>query len=109
MTKWADPSEVAEASQQWDDQIVSCRIYGHLWRPLNVTKDGTGYTVTQHCIGCKNRRWQSMDLNGYASAWHYRYVNQNYVVKDLGRIDSDGRAVLRLAALRHLKVEEVAE
>lgn len=49
-----------------------------------------------------------MDSRGYASPWKYIYAD-GYLTKDLGRIGGDGRAVLRLAALRNLTILEPEE
>lgn len=106
MTRWADPSLVTNAANDWSDGIVHCRIYGHGWTPLTVQSDGgTGYVVTQQCRRCDCRRKQEMDVFGHASKW--RYVYATGYLQDLGgRINSDGRAVLRLAAIRHLTVQD---
>lgn len=107
MTRWADPSNVTTAANAWSDGIVHCRIYGHGWTPLTVQRDdGTGYLVTQQCRRCGGRRFNEMDEFGYASAWRYNYAT-GYLNEDLGgRIGLDGRAVLRLAAIRHLTVQD---
>lgn len=105
-TRWADVNDVKDAVDNWSDEIVQCRIYGHLWEPHNVVKRRMGYTVTQRCDSCGNRRWQDMDLRGYAQDWHYQYV-EDYRVENLGRIEFNGRAVLRLATLRNMTIEEV--
>lgn len=108
MTKWAEPQNVQAATQRWNDNIVACRTYGHSWRPLTVFMDSNGYTVQQRCSRCGNRRAQEMDLRGFATPWRYSYTD-GYLTKDLGRIGTDGRAVLRLAAIRNLTVREVPE
>lgn len=108
MTRWADPSNVQTAAEAWSDGIVHCRIYGHGWTPLTVTRDegGTGYVVHQQCRRCDGKRHQEMDQFGHASPWRYTY-GSGYLDRDLGgRINSDGRAVLRLAAIRHLTVQD---
>lgn len=106
--KWADPDRVVSATEEWSDKVVACRIYGHGWKPLSVTRDSSGFTVTQRCTSCGNRRVQAMDFRGFAGPWTYIY-KEGYLTKDLGRIGSDGRAVLRLAAIRNLTVREIAD
>lgn len=107
MIRWADPSQVTTAANDWSDGIVHCRIYGHGWTPHTVTRDtgGTGYVVHQQCRRCGCRRHQEMDQFGHASKWRYTYAT-GYLVDIGGRINSDGRAVLRLAAIRHLTVQD---
>lgn len=106
MTHWADPSEVANVADEWSDKTVHCRIYGHGWEPLTVTRILHGFEVLQRCRRCKNRRAQQMDERGLAGPWRYIYT-EGYLTKGLGRIGTDGRAVLRLAAIRNLTVQEL--
>lgn len=106
--RFAQREAVEKAAVEWDDHVVSCRIYGHLWRPLTVTSDPDGYIVTQGCSSCGNRRHQVMDLRGFARPWHYSYVD-GYLTKGLGRIGDEGRAALRLAALRTVKITEAKD
>lgn len=106
--KWADQDHVAAAAEQWSDQIVSCRTYGHRWVPLSVVKDNAGYSVMQRCSSCGNRRAQDMDFRGYATPWRYVYT-EKYLSKGMGRIGQDGKATLRLAAIRNLTVRVAEE
>jgi hypothetical protein len=106
--RWAEPDQVVSATEEWSDKVVACRIYGHGWKPLSVTRDSNGYTVIQRCASCGNRRLQAMDFRGFAGPWTYIY-KEGYLTKDLGRIGSDGRAVLRLAAIRNLTVRDVSD
>lgn len=108
MTKWADPSAVADAAEEWSDKIVACRIYGHGWTASSVTRSGTGFTLVQRCNRCTNRRRQEMDSRGFATPWTYVY-SDGYLTNDLGRIGNEGRAVLRLASLRNLTILEPDE
>lgn len=105
MTRWAEPDAVTEAAEQWSDRALACRTYGHAWASSSVVRAGEGFTVTQRCTGCTNRRTQDMDSRGYATPWRYSYAD-GYLSKDLGRIDGHGRARLRLAALRSITVLE---
>lgn len=105
IVKWAEVSIVEAMSEQWQDAIVQCRIYGHAWRPLTVRRHGLGFVVTQSCHRCRNMREQNMDSRGYGTPWKMRYED-GYLLTGLGRIDQEGRAVLRLAAIRHLTIIE---
>lgn len=108
MTRWADPSAVATVAEEWSDKLLHCRTYGHGWTPSSVTRAGEGFVVMQRCPRCTNRRSQEMDSRGYATPWRYHY-SEGYLTKDLGRIDNDGRAVLRIAAIRHLTILDPEE
>lgn len=106
--QWADPSAVATAAEEWSDSTVACRIYGHGWTSSSVTRAGEAFIVRQRCGRCTNSREQEMDSRGYASPWKYIY-SDGYLAHDLGRIGGEGRAVLRLAALRNLTILEPEE
>lgn len=107
--RWADVAKVEEAAEAWNDNIIQCRIYSHTWRPNTVQSDGRTYTITQRCTRCHSRRIQTMDSRGYApTGWRYQY-RDGYLLENLGRVDDDGRAVLRLAAIRNLTVLEYPE
>ena len=108
MTAWADPNAVEAAAEDWSDKLLHCRTYGHGWTPSSVTRAGEGFVVRQRCPRCTNLRQQEMDSRGYATPWRYIY-SEGYLTKGLGRIGGDGRAVLRLAALRHLTILEPEE
>jgi hypothetical protein len=108
MTRWADPSAVEDASAEWSDKLVHCRIYGHGWTPSSVTRAGDGFIVRQQCGRCTNEREQVMSSTGMAEPWRYIY-SEGYLTEGLGRIGGDGRAVLRLAALRNLTILEPEE
>lgn len=103
MTRWAEPSAVADAAVDWTDKAITCRTYGHGWTSSSVTRAGEGFVVMQRCTRCTNRRTQEMDSRGYATPWKYIY-SDGYLSSGLGRIDVHGRAVLRLAVLRNITV-----
>lgn len=109
MTAWADPKAVEDAAASWTDKWVHCRIYGHGWTPSSVTRVGEGFVVRQRCNRCTNVREQAIDSRGYnLTPWRYIYP-EGYLTKNLGRIGGDGRAVLRIAALRHLTILDPEE
>jgi len=108
MTQWADPSAVASAADDWSDKLIHCRIYGHGWTPSSVTRAGDGFVVRQRCGRCTNSREQEMDSRGFATPWRYIYAD-GYLTNGLGRIGGDGRAVLRIAALRSLTILDPEE
>lgn len=106
MTTWASPRDVERASEGWSDGQVNCRTYGHAWRALTVTHRPGVYTVFQRCGRCRTERHQEVNEQGYAvSQWHMRYED-GYLLRNLGRVGSDGRAVLRLKTLLGLSIVE---
>lgn len=85
---------------------MNCRTYGHAWRGLSATHRMGVYLVTQRCGRCRSERHQEINEQGYPLAgWSIRY-SEGYLLRNLGRVGSDGRAVLRLTVLRNSYVIE---
>jgi hypothetical protein len=106
VTTWASPADVERAASQWSDGQVNCRTYGHSWRPLTVTHRPGVYTIQQRCGRCRTERHQEVNEQGFPiTGWHMRY-EEGYLLRNLGRVGADGRAVLRLTTLRALTVIE---
>lgn len=107
LVKWAEPAAVEKAAETWSDDYVDCRINGHNWsrKHQTVHRYGTGFVITQKCPTCKNQREMEMDSRGYGQKWHMKYA-EGYLLKNMGRVDQDGRAVLRLAGIRNAKIIE---
>lgn len=109
MADWATPGDVSNAAADWSEGQVNCRVYGHTWRPMTVTHRPGIYTIYQRCGRCRCDRWQEVNESGYpVSGWHITYID-NYLLKNLGRVGADGKAVLRLRSIRGLSVLEVQD
>lgn len=109
MTTWAAPEDVENAARSWSDGQVNCRVYGHAWRPLTVIHRPGVFTIHQRCGRCRNEREQDVNEQGYpVSPWRPTYVD-GYLLKKLGRVGVDGRAVLRLQSIQGLYVNEVQD
>ena len=110
MADWADPSAVARAAERWSNEQIRCRVSSHSWDPrsvvLNVTTNT--YTMVEQCRRCRNQRVCEMDSRGYTTKWRTQY-QEGYLLKGMGRVGVDGRAVLRLVSLRSLRVNEVRD
>lgn len=107
MTDWASPADVEAAAEQWSDNQVACRTYGHNWRPRTVTHRPGIYTVMQRCSRCSLPRTQQMNESGYLlSGWHIDYRGSDYLLQGMGRVGTHGRAVLRIVNLRSATIME---
>ena len=107
MTTWASPQDMERAAEGWSDAQISCRVYGHNWRPLTVRHSPGVFTIMQRCGRCGNGRQQDVNERGYpVSQWRMTY-QEGYLLKNVGRVGTDARAVLRLATLQNLYVEEI--
>lgn len=106
MTEWAEPAAIQAAADGWTDGQVQCRVYGHSWRSLNATHSPGVYTIYQRCSRCGNERHQDINERGYpVSPWRTRYTD-GYLLRKVGRVSHDGRAILRLSSLRSIQVTE---
>lgn len=110
-TEWASAQVVEDATTRWSDNQIACRTYQHPWRPHTVTHRPGQYTVYQRCPRCGARRWQRITESGFPlGGWNIDYRDaQGYLLQNVGRVGQDGRAVLRLAALRNATVIEEPE
>jgi len=106
MTTWATPADVEKAAADWTVGQVTCRTYGHNWHPLTVSHRPGSFTVWQRCGRCQTERRQEIDEQGYPRAgWNMSYTD-GYLLKNMGRVGTDGRAVLRLTTIRSFNVVE---
>lgn len=104
----ASRESVEAAAEEWGKGVVACRSYGHQWKPLSVHRAGSAFIITQRCPSCRAERECEMDSRGYASPWKYRYP-EGYLMAGLGRVDTHGRAALRLKSLESLVIEELPD
>jgi hypothetical protein len=107
MTDWATPQAVEDAATQWNEGQIRCRAYGsHAWQALTVYHRPGVWTEVQRCDRCRNERQQEVDERGYPlGSWRPAYI-PGYLLRGVGRLGTDGRAVLRLTTLRAAHVIE---
>lgn len=106
----ADPEEVAEKAQDWSDEILECRTYGHQWSPLKAqhVRQWRYFYIVQLCARCTTTRHMELSESGgeVFDSW-YEYPD-GYLTKGLGRIAGDARGQLRLATvMRTFKIEDL--
>jgi hypothetical protein len=91
--------KLKDVAKRMPDTFLSCRDHGHLWAPLEAAwlQDGN-IERTLGCTRCEAKRLQYLDKNGYVLGGHYNYAD-GYAMKGIGRLDTDGRAVLRRASV----------
>lgn len=106
-TSWADPALVAAQASEWDTDILTCRTYGHAWRPFGGEDNGDGtVTETLRCLGCKSLASMDVSATNGEQLTDRKYSHaEGYLTKGLGRIGGDGRGQLRLAAWTRAKEE----
>jgi hypothetical protein len=101
--KYASMEDVQEVAQNWSDQFLECRTYGHHWRPqaATYTKDKRAIS-TVHVCRCDTERRSMLDARtGWVLSVHYVYPD-GYTTKGLGRITGDAKGALRLAGVHRV-------
>lgn len=98
--EYASPETVRKQAKQWDDAIVACRAYGHIWDPLSAThnKKLHFYSAAQICRRCETERHMEVSEKGTIFATWYVYID-GYLSLGLGRIAGASKDVIRLAAI----------
>lgn len=113
----------AKASNDWSQGQLDCRLNGtHDWnnrRTVIVRHSGGVMEVQQECgrrCGVSRRADWDSRTGHLLTRWRLNYKSnaaQRYLMKDpesgrsMGRIDADGRAVIRLVAWSGARVIEV--
>jgi hypothetical protein len=106
MVTWADSHDVQVAAKEWTEGQKTCRVNGHAWEPLTVRHRPGVFSVMQRCPRCRNERRQDVNEQGYPVSDWKPYYYDGYLLKGLGRVGADGRAVLRLDLITRLPIEE---
>jgi hypothetical protein len=87
--------KITDIAKKYPERLLACRDQGHSWEPIEATwlQDGNIERILG-CTRCETRRVQYLDKRGYVIGGHYEYAD-GYQMKGLGRLDTDGRAILR--------------
>jgi hypothetical protein len=83
------------------DAALACRDLGHNWRANSaawVPKERV-YERSLRCTRCRNLRHQILNERGEVISNSYEY-RKGYLIKGLGRLSGESRAVLRLEAVQ---------
>lgn len=87
--------KVADLLKRYPDNFLSCRDYGHNWKPDSAAwLQGGGVERIFVCTACGAFRVQTLDRQGYILSNAYRY-EKNYTMAGVGRMDRDDRALMR--------------
>jgi len=92
--------KLKDIAKRYPDTMLACRDMGHDWRPIEAAwlQNGNIERVLG-CTRCEAKRVQYLDKNGYiVKGGGYNYPD-GYQMKGMGRLDTDGRAVLRRASV----------
>lgn len=97
-TKVASRADVKAAAKSLPEEFVSCRDVGHTWRQFRVIRVRGGYNRDLFCPTCKTNRHEFISRTGEKLSTSYTYPD-GYQFKGMGRIQGDGRNVLRLESV----------
>jgi len=93
---------VRDIAKRYPDDFIACRDSGHRWKPVEAAwlQDGHIERILE-CDRCDAQRIQILDKNGYVVAGTYHY-SDGYTMTGVGRLDTDGRAIIRRTAVLKL-------
>lgn len=114
--RYAEPADVLDAAHSWDDDQIACRsLTSHGWESYTVREVrvllNKPLRIIQRCAHCGNERSRLMSSHTgewLQDQWSYRNQPGYGMPKGKGRVGTDGKAALRLLAIRHLD-REVAD
>lgn len=96
--KVASVKDVREAVENITEEHLRCRDLGHVWIQYKVKKVRAGYERSCYCRSCKASKHQFVSVKGEILATSYAY-STGYQFKGIGRVQSEGKSVLRLESL----------
>jgi glycine/D-amino acid oxidase-like deaminating enzyme len=94
----ASARDIQRALEDINDNHLACRDFGHNWRQYAVKKAKGGFERSLFCKQCKTARHQFITSRGEVAANNYSYA-EGYQFKGMGRIHSEGKGIIRLAAI----------
>lgn len=109
VVRMAGARDVESWKQGLSEEFLSCRDYGHLWRPLSAryNPDENGYERVMRCGRCLTERTQALTASGGIVQGHYDYPEGYVAPSGLGRLGTEARDSLRLeSVLRLLSLDE---
>lgn len=97
----ASAREVRTAVHGLIQEHLRCRDIGHVWVQYKVSRVRGGFERSLYCRSCKANKHQFVSGRGEILASSYIY-SDGYQFKGIGRVQSEGKAVLRLESLERV-------
>lgn len=99
--------DVIPVPREWAHTLTSsaltCRDYGHAWRPLTARVEAEGvYVRAQRCSRCRTEREQTLTLSGLILGGRYIYPDGYLAPRGMGRLTSEDRGFLRVESVTRL-------
>lgn len=99
---YATPEAVESKLSEWDDNVLTCRTFGHNFEASTATKNNRlkYWRLIRKCARCKAEKVMEVSLRGqvYSSFIDYSPTD-GYLASGLGRIIGAAKDVVRLAAI----------
>jgi len=102
--KVASPKEVRAAVVKMPETFLRCRDLGHTWLQYRVKRIRGGFERSLFCRSCKTNKHMFISPKGEILASNYVY-NDGYQIQGMGRIQAEGKSVLRLESLDRVLAE----
>lgn len=99
--KVASVKDVKSAVHDLAEEHLRCRDIGHVWHQYRVKRVRGGFERSMFCRSCKTNKHQFLSTRGEILASNYTY-NEGYQFRGLGRVQADGKSVLRLESLNRI-------
>lgn len=112
----ASLNAVANAAQTWSTEVLKCRLMGHSWdqyRAEHMTRYHYWHIRFRCERSCGVEKWEEWTEQGLVTAKGMNYPRDEngkplYLLEGFGRVDSDGRGVLRLESVTRTKFIEIS-
>jgi len=110
VTDYLDASAVQGIIEEMPEQYADCRAFRHQVKPENSVENSVyGYRHNTYLCACGFRKHELT-----TTTWPFRILDswpeypEGYVLKGMGRLDSDGQAVVKaIATQRHFKTKKM--
>ena len=105
----AGARDIESWKQGLPEEFLSCRDYGHLWRPFRAhyVPDEHAYQRVMRCGRCRAEREQVLSASGSILSGTYHYEPGYEAPAGVGRMGTEARDSLRLeSTLRLLASDE---
>lgn len=102
--RFASARDIAGWRRELPEEFLSCRDYGHLWRPSSARylSDLNAYERTMRCGRCHTERTQTLSASGGILGGGYDYADGYVAPKGQGRLGTEARDSLRLESVLRL-------
>jgi hypothetical protein len=97
------PPDLDEWAHGLNASQLTCRDYGHAWRPLTARRADEGTFIrAQRCTRCRTEREQTLSFGGLILGGKYEYPDGYLAPRGMGRLTSVDRGVLRVVSISRL-------